>query len=648
MGVPQSISPAAPPARRIFETLLISAVLLGSWLVITTEVLSLYDALFFWPVLMTWTGSLLGTLAFFRNRSFVRPFKAFRLITAFSRRDRVLAGLVAVLVVSAGLSAVAYPPHTWDGLFHHMARQVRWLQNHSLDHFPTHVLPQLYSEPFAEIVSLNLVILFQTDRLSNLVQWAAYVMVIPAVILSSGIIGAGPTGQLLAGLLAAAIPVAFLEASTTKNDLVFSLWYCVLLWLGLKVLAQRRCGWNTAALIGLAFGLMMYTKGLAYLYGLGLVGLIAAGIIRAEQRRFWKPGLIITVLALALNSGHYARNAELFGSLRPSLSDHPTIRSSGYNPLDIASRCLRELAYHLGSPIPTLNLAIEKSVVSIHEILGLDVNDPRTTLRPFQVAHSPGNEYQASAPAHLLVAGAVFVLSLLYRRRIRNWTYWALFPIPYVSFVLYCLVCKFDFAQGPRYNLPVILTQTVLFGALAAYLDFRSFTIRAYAAIALAALIPSFVLNPRSLVWPPTLRLSEYQSMFQWAPQLQSEMAEAAAYIKLLNPSVVSIDARINETHPGHPQLDPFEYLIMRLLAKENGFRRPVFQAFNVDNISAGLRRDRQPADVVVLFQSQPGEQTDSLSGIRYVPVRHWAHISVLVPARPSHGRGALSDAMGK
>ena len=77
---------------------------------------------------------------------------------------------------------------------------------------------------------------------------------------------------------------------------------------------EKRCTFPTSLLIGGALGLFVMTKGAAYLLGLPLLVFTGLAILRATKRSAWRPFAAIAVIALVLNSGHYARNYELFGS----------------------------------------------------------------------------------------------------------------------------------------------------------------------------------------------------------------------------------------------------------------------------------------------------------------------------------------------
>ncbi len=619
------------------EKVLAAVVFLTGWIALGSELLSGMHLLSFGPVSLFWILTLAAGIGIAFRTGFFFPGKGWSPEPSVrpDREGRALLVILLFLTITAGLSAILYPPHTWDGLLYHMPRQVRWIQNRSLEYFPTHFLYQLYQEPLGDLLSMHTLILFGTDRLSNLVSWTAYLSILPAVFFLASQLGASRSAGAVAAILALSVPVAYLEASTTKNDVLFALWYMVLLGQSVRIFRRRSCSYFRAAWIGVAFGLFLLTKILAYLYGLPLVLAISYGLIRCHGKNFWKSGLLIACLALSLNAGNLVRNMSFFGSPIPAPADDQGKLVERYTLGGFLSRCLRDFAYQLGSPIGGLNQRIEQGVSALHQRMGLRVDDPATTIRPFAVLYHPNNEYQASAPAHLWMTVGLFFLLPLFRKRVDDPMVWYLWGISFLSYFLYALVCKFDYAQGPRFLLPVLFTQSALGAVLSEKIRLgRARLSHLWVILALAALLPAFVFHPRSLVWPKYLRQSETDSLFLWAPQLQTELTEAARYARELGAATVAIDAHVQELHKEHPTPDPFEYLIMRLLTAPSRFLQPRIEPFNVDNSSAALWRDRYRPPDCVIFYFHPAQETliDRQTGQAYRAARKWDHIALYVP----------------
>ncbi len=397
--------------EKAIEYVLSAVVILTSWIALGTEFLSRLYFLSFWLVFLFGTLTLaIGAGLGIRYDFFVTE-AGWKLKTAFlkEKEGKSLRIILLALIFTAGLSAILYPPNTWDGLLYHLPRQIRWIQNRSLEYFPTHFLFQLYQESLGDLLSMHTLILFGTDRFSNLVSWSAYLLILPAVSFLALKLGASRSTGRIAAILALSVPVAYWEASTTKNDVLFALWYIILLGQSVQLFREKSCTYFKAVCVGLTFGLFLLTKILAYLYGVPLVFAITYGLIRSHGKTFWKSGLLIAFLALSLNAGIINRNIRFFGSPIPAPTDDEGKLVEQYNLRGFISRCLRDFAYQLGSPIAGLNLRIAQGVSLFHKQIGIDLDGPSTTIRPFAINYRPNNEYQASAPAHLLIAVGIFL-----------------------------------------------------------------------------------------------------------------------------------------------------------------------------------------------------------------------------------------------
>ena len=396
--------------------LLIATTLFATYLALGTEGLSLFRLLAFWPILTLWCAAVIPCVLWWLKAgtrlSFALPSRP------FAATEWIMGGGLLSLLVSAVVSGLLCPPNSWDVMVYHLPRQIFWIQQFSVEHFPTHLLLQLYREPFAEFVGTHLLILTGTDYSLSFIQWFALTGCLAAVSLIAEQLGCDRQGQLFASLFVTTIPIIYLEATNAKNDLVFGLWYIILAWLALSVYQERRCRFSTALLIGCALGLLVLTKGAAYLLGLPLLIFTGLAVFRAAGHLAWKPLVVIALTALALNFGHYARNYGLFGSPLGPEEAQEKFLNEAWSPALLLSRLVRESSLQMGTPIEELNRALEGSIEKLHEFLGIDINDPRSTvrLRNFAVLSRFENEYQAPAPLHLALVGLLLILSFAFRR----------------------------------------------------------------------------------------------------------------------------------------------------------------------------------------------------------------------------------------
>src|SRR5438309_1143134 len=86
---------------------------------------------------------------------------------------RLMAIASAVLVFGLGVIAAATPTTNLDSLTYHLPRVMHWIQQQSVEHFPTGNTRQLEFAPWPAFVITNLHLLIGDDQLDNLVQWFA-------------------------------------------------------------------------------------------------------------------------------------------------------------------------------------------------------------------------------------------------------------------------------------------------------------------------------------------------------------------------------------------------------------------------------------------------------------------------------------------
>ena len=118
------------------------------------------------------------------------------------------------------LSALLYRPNNGDSMVYHMARVAHWLQNASVAPYPTHIARQVAFPPGAEYLILVLQVISNSDRLANLVQFGAWVLIVCAASPLARLFGAEAKVARWGGFLAGVAPMALVQASSTQNDLL--------------------------------------------------------------------------------------------------------------------------------------------------------------------------------------------------------------------------------------------------------------------------------------------------------------------------------------------------------------------------------------------------------------------------------------------
>ncbi len=398
--------------RRVFNTdrgddliraLLLATALWGAYLALVTEVLSLFTALRFGPLLAAWTLPIPLLLWWLRGSPRaprVRLFAPLRGDVPFApiREDVPFAPLrgdvrpapwpagilafaaviVAIIVAVTGLVALYSMPNTWDSMTYHLPRVMHWAQNGSIAHYPTHEPRQLYLSPWAEMVACHFYILSGGDRAARLIQWLAMAGSLLAVSTIAGRLGAGTSGRILSVLVAATIPMGLLQAVSTQTDYTVS--FHLLAAVCFLSTAERRV-WPCLTGAALATGLAMLTKGTTYVVLAPFLAAFAWRLLWTKRAAARRPLLVFAALVLALNLGHFSRNIGLFASpLQPrDLGEYHRYGNETHGVAVTISNAARFAALHLSVPAPTMVAKSYQAIRDLHRFLGVDPEDPRTT-----------------------------------------------------------------------------------------------------------------------------------------------------------------------------------------------------------------------------------------------------------------------------
>jgi hypothetical protein len=353
----------------------------------STEVLSFFDGIGHNAIRLSWitfTILALTSTPFFLVHVNPRTLITQRLgdLSRFGRYEIVFAlAVVCVLSITLVL-ALAYPSNNWDSMTYHMGRVAQWIQNQNVDVYPTANDRQTHNPPLAEWAILHLQLLSTSDRFANIVQWFGFLLSIIVATLIANELGLSQPSQLFSAVIAATLPTAILESSSTQNDLVVTSLCLAFAYFLLKFV--RTFSLQDAILCAASLGLALLTKGTAYIY-CGAIGLAIGGaaLISVDRpRRLTLLGKLaaIVVAALALNAGHLSRTYLVYG-LNPTsqtalLNDEMSVTIAYAN-------IVRNGALHIGTPIDRVN---DLSFLAVRLLLGDQINNPSSTLRTTEVS----------------------------------------------------------------------------------------------------------------------------------------------------------------------------------------------------------------------------------------------------------------------
>lgn len=563
------------------RALLLSSVLWGGLVTLITESLSVLKLLEFWPLAGAWSlACIVLLLILYRGKTADHPRSGISQIQRLSLFEKVLLAYLAALIVLTGLLAWFSPPNTWDSMTYHMSRVAHWMQNRTVDFYPTAILRQLHSNPWAEYAILNFQILGGTDRFANFVQWFCMVGAVTGVSVLAKELGAERRGQIFAAVACGTIPMGILQSTSTQTDYVAAFWLVCFVYFSLRL--RNRSSLVDALGLGLALGLALLTKGTSYVFAFPFVVWLIASTFRKEERK----KLLLVGLALMItfisNAGHYYRNYDLYGSpLGPGTEGGDFIYTNQVvSPAAVTSNILRNVGLHLGSSERANRLA-EKLIYKLHTYIGIQPNDPRTTWpgTEFHVQRPSLNEDDAGNFVHLLLIAGSLILCLAYRTREPKAIIYTLTVIS--AFIFFCAYLKWQ-PWHSRLQLPLFVLSAPLLGLALSRL--RKFGVGSILVMVLMlSALPS-------LLFSATKPIQGKDSVFSAARddqyfikrrELAAPYTEAAQFIASANCPEVGLSIDIND----------WEYPLWILLnEKMNGTVR--LEHVNVTNVS----RQKYPA----------------------------------------------------
>ncbi|MEA5466307.1 ArnT family glycosyltransferase [Leptothoe sp. PORK10 BA2] len=375
-------------------------------------------------------------------------------------------------LLAIGITAVMAAPNHSDSMEYRLSRVMHWIQNGTVAHYPSHNTFQLYQNPWSEFAIAQLQILSHSDHLSGCIQWISMIGNMFGVSLIAKELGARRNGQILAAIFAITMPMAVLQGSSTNNDHVVALWIVSFVYFALVTMRQGLRPLPMVCL-GASLGLAILTKGTAYIYTFPFcLWLLLWGIQRLGWRMF-KPMVGILAIVIAINAGHYLRNFGLFGSPLGSPGDE-TGAAVGLKYL--ISNVVRNLALHadivrnlhLEGVITPITGIVDKVIRVLHDILGMDINDPLTTSAKDPRFYVPGlsfHEDDAGNPLHLLIifiASGLLLLNGRLQQRRRLFFYWLTTT---GGFLLFCQLLTWSGSRC-RLHLPIFILFAALVGTV--------------------------------------------------------------------------------------------------------------------------------------------------------------------------------------
>jgi hypothetical protein len=370
--------------QSILHALLVTSILI----VFSTEYLSYFHLfnkkglMFFWSAL---TGILLSKHInkkydfFYVLKYTIKNIKSlFEEISSLQKG--VLLSLLFILCLII-IQGIAYPPNNWDSMTYHLPRITHWIQNNSIENYPTNITRQIYSPPFSEYAIAQTSILCSGDTFNNLVQLIYLLGTCIVVIEITKLFSANKNIILLGFCLSFTLPEAVLQASSTQNDLVHSFFLLSALFHSIHFF--KRQNFESAIWIGITIGLALLSKIIAFFYVPALLLIIALfALIKSIRTKNKRPILFLIIsgfIILVINLNFTLRKLDFTNNLSGTsekIEDGITLKKYGVKLL--LSTCIKNIALH-ADPLfvgDFGNIFAEKT----HLIIGQNLNEKGTNV----------------------------------------------------------------------------------------------------------------------------------------------------------------------------------------------------------------------------------------------------------------------------
>jgi len=490
---------ASASKDRLFrESILVGFLLWGCIITGIMEILSIFHALNFQGVLTCWCFVMVACISIiWRQKKLDLPWRA---VSGLSWTEKILLFAVFLIVVWLAVLAFLAPPNTIDAMTYHMSRVVHWIQNHTVEYYPTRILRELFSPPLNEYTIFQFQILSRTDLWANSVQWLSMMGSLIGVSLIAKELGAGSWGQILSVVITATIPMGILQSTSTQTDYGVTLWLCAFVYfLGRwrKDLGRGHALWMATAL-GLAF----LAKGTGFVYAIPfLLWMLVIMATRLGAKSLAVLAGMVLIVGL-LNGGVLCRNAKLFhGNM--TMSVEGTSRYTGIDNLvndhwgwqEFWANVLRNTGLELSTPWARANKVIEGDLYGASNLLHVDINDMPSSFNRAVFTFPSLSLYEdnAESPLHviLFIMAVLFVLIFpLVRDKEIVFYLLALFG----AIIAFNLLLKWQ-PWGARFHLSFFVLAAPLIGAV-----FEKALLRGLALVVMAVLVagalPYLLFNP--------------------------------------------------------------------------------------------------------------------------------------------------------
>jgi hypothetical protein len=331
---------------------------------VVAEVLGWFHAIAFLPMLIAW---LLVTVPVLVQIWTTRRKFAYSL---YYPNEIATPIIIAVMAITLFIALTA-APNNWDSQTYHLPRIEHWIQDGSLEHYPSGIERQNALAPLAEILILHVRLLSGSDKLDLLIQWVSMFCSIFAVYRITRQLGGAETQSCIAAIFVVTLPMGVLQSTSTQNDYVTAALLCCFVTMGLTTVTapETRITAMIEAMAAGAFSGMV--KPDAYLIGVGFAAWFAiAAVRRASFDSVLRLAVVAVVTIVVVIGPFAARNLSDYGSIE-SNNTRLTVNGS-FGVKQTLDNLILDTALNFDTENEAVNAFTSKAALRITSLLHLD------------------------------------------------------------------------------------------------------------------------------------------------------------------------------------------------------------------------------------------------------------------------------------
>ena len=213
-----------------------------------TEILGAFTILTRRNVFISWAAFLLCIICALLLTQKISASHITKRLKISLHKQKTATAQVAIalgLILVLGFLSRKIAPYNADSMAYHCARILHWIQNRSVDYYPTNIFTQLYSPPMAEYVVMQTYFLLGSDVAFNLVQWYAYTIDAAMIYFICRKLNVQREIALVGSLLMMTMPIiAIAESSATQVDLFSGVWLLSFVYLAIDFSEYKEIRWT--------------------------------------------------------------------------------------------------------------------------------------------------------------------------------------------------------------------------------------------------------------------------------------------------------------------------------------------------------------------------------------------------------------------